>query len=108
MLVSSIGSLQCLLEEQLSLQTGNKQTRQMLIVTAGNLIDLLKFVVPHGSLSPPMLMLKKCLIMTAKQATAVSLVERATECLVIIVCSVVFTNHSAPLCIMITQIFILS
>lgn len=90
-----------MLEEQLSLQTGNKQTRQMLIITAGNLIELLKYVVPYGSLSPPMLMLKKCLIMTAKQATAVSLVERATECLVIIVCSVVYNNHSAPLSIMI-------
>ena len=80
-----LGTFQCLLEDQLNQQTSSKQTRQSLLVITRNIIEILKNVVPFSSLSPSLLLVKQCLFTIAKQATAISLVEKATECLVIIV-----------------------
>ena len=85
LLVSSLATLQCLLEEQLSQQVADKQDRQRLIITASQLIDLIKNIVPHSSLSPALLLTKNYLINIAKQATAISLADKAAECVVIIV-----------------------
>ena len=81
LLVSSIGTLQCILDEQLQHTKDRVQQSQL----AEMVIDLIRLIVPHASLSPALLLTKKLMLFIAKQGTMAALIEKATSCLVTIV-----------------------
>ena len=78
----------CTLENRLYSNESSCQNRQTNLLVASQILDLLKRVLVECSLTPTLQRLLKLLLVVAKQANAVSLVEKAAECIVILVCSV--------------------
>lgn len=85
LLTPHIPSLQLTLEAVLHRSAANPQQRQLLLCHAGQLLDLIKGLVVFAYVTPSVQQLCDNLVSITAQATAVSLVEKATECIVVIV-----------------------
>ena len=85
LLTPHIPSLQLTLEAVLHRSAANPQQRQLLLCHAGLLLDLIKSLVVFAHMTPSVQQLCDNLVSITAQATAVSLVEKATECIVVIV-----------------------
>ena len=83
-------SLESLLESPIS----EKNQRQIRTYLAGKLLDILQNVLRECEISPAVSTLQKCLLQIIQQATSVSLVEKASQCVVVIVSPSVIISHS--------------
>ena len=86
----------CALENRLYAES-SCHDRQTNLLVASQILDLLKRVLVECSLTPTLQRLLKLLLVIAKQANAVSLVEKATECIVILVCSTAWIFCRKPM-----------
>ena len=71
-----------------------KNQRQIRTYLAGKLLDILQNVLRECEISPAVSTLQKCLLQIIQQATSVSLVEKASQCVVVIVSPSVIISHS--------------
>ena len=84
-LVSYLSVLHCTLEDRLYQTDRTPAEKQRSLAVCSHILDLVKQILPCCSLSPFASRFLQFLLTIAKQATAISLVEKAVECVVILV-----------------------
>ena len=75
----------CTLEDRLYQTDQTPAEKQLSLAVCSHILDLVKQILPCCSLSPFASRFLQFLLTIAKQATAISLVEKAVECVVILV-----------------------
>lgn len=92
-LIHQLLTIQRSMESLLEYPAADKKQRQINTYLSGKLLEILQSILHECSVSPAVSTLQQCLLRIIKQATSVSLVEKASQCLVVIV-TIVLISHS--------------
>lgn len=84
-LITHLPSILLILEGVLHHSSQDPQQRRVMLCASGQLLELVKLLLGRCQVTPTIQRLSQILVTIPSQGTAISLVEKATECLVIIV-----------------------